>query len=134
MEKLVILIFILFMATCDNESNNIIKSETWHIKEIGGISEFETRPFIEFDIDESRITGNSGCNNFFGELSIDKDKISFENVGATRMACPDMSTEDLLFKALDEISSYEIVDEELHLYSSDGSIVIKLEQLLKQSN
>jgi len=131
MREIVILAFFLSMVSCGNVSNNILKSELWHIIEIGGVLDFEKQPSIGFDIAESRITGNSGCNNFFGKLNIDKDKISFENVGATRMACPDMSTEDLFFKALDEISSYEIVDNVLHLYSLDGSIVMKLEQLLK---
>lgn len=43
-------------------------------------------PTLEFK-DEAKVGGNGGCNNFFGNFSIDGRTIHIGDIGATRMMC-----------------------------------------------
>jgi heat shock protein HslJ len=52
---------------------------------------------------ESRVRGFSGCNNFFGSYHASGDRLSFSDLGATMMACPDtMETERVFLLVLEE--------------------------------
>ena len=128
MWKIVALIFILTMTSCTGEKNYALDKGTWEVKEIDGKKEFQKRPWMKFDFNQMQISGNSSCNNFFGGLTMENDEVSFENIGATRMACANMSTEDLFFTALGKIDYFEFIDDELHLLSLNRDILIKLEQ------
>jgi len=45
-------------------------------------------PYIQFDPDENRIYGHSGCNRFFGTYQLGpKGKINLSGIGATQMFC-----------------------------------------------
>jgi len=67
------------------------------------------RPFIQFDASEKRVTGYAGCNNFFGGYTIEEgQQIRFGQMGATKMACENMTTEDRLFKALTKVDNYAV--------------------------
>lgn len=46
---------------------------------------------LSFDTSLSRVQGNNGCNQFFGDYSIQKDKLSIQNVGATKKYCGEES-------------------------------------------
>ena len=46
-------------------------------------------PFLNFIMQEKRITGNTGCNNFSGTFNIDKNALLFNHdFVSTKMACP----------------------------------------------
>lgn len=48
-----------------------------------------------------QIAGNAGCNRYFGSIDKVTDSyIQFSQVGATKMACPDMSLEDRYLRLL----------------------------------
>lgn len=67
------------------------------------------QPFIQFDAAEKRVSGYAGCNNFFGGYTLSEgQKLSFGQMGATKMACEDMTTEDRLFNALSKVDSYAV--------------------------
>ena len=53
---------------------------------------------------------------FFGKSELKGQKLSFGNLGMTRMACPDMQYEDAFVKMLDEVDSYAIEGSELKFY------------------
>ena len=63
-----------------------------------------------------RLQGFAGCNNIMGAFeSKDKFSISFSGLASTRMACPDMTTEDALKKALEQVDNYSIMGDNLSL-------------------
>ncbi|MDR1761793.1 MAG: META domain-containing protein [Bacteroidales bacterium] len=84
----------------------------WKLVEINGkpIAEmtFATEPFIEFDRETKRVSGNSGCNNFSGEFEIDTmvNRIRFSNMVATKKACLDMTVETQLLEILSVVDNY----------------------------
>ena len=62
------------------------------------------------------VAGRTNCNRFFGKYELKGQELSFENLGMTRMACPDMQYEDAFVKMLDEVDSYEIKGSDLKFF------------------
>ena len=77
--------------------------------------------------DDGKVSGNAGCNGFFGSAIIDKNAISFGNLGTTRMACPEpaMGQEDRMLAALDSTRGYRLDAQELVLLDADGNPVLR---------
>ena len=73
--------------------------------------------FLLLDGELNRASGNNSCNNFFGGYVIETgQRIRFaENMGATMMACPDMSTEQSFMEALRTVDNYSVSGDELSL-------------------
>ena len=92
----------------------------------------ETVPALNFDVTANRVTGNSGCNRLTGEIRRDAtvdNSLSFVNVGSTRMACPDMDTENRVLPALKRVRLYGMLDNgHLDLMDEGGTIVLELER------
>ena len=67
------------------------------------------------------VKGHSGCNRFFGGYLLENDALSFKEVAATRMACPDVASIEFSFhKALKEAGSYRIDGDNLYLETVSG--------------
>jgi heat shock protein HslJ len=70
--------------------------------------------FLKLD-EEDRLTGFAGCNRFFANYILDEDHLEFGLVGSTKMMCPEMETETLMFTAIDQTRYYIIENDELIL-------------------
>lgn len=71
---------------------------------------------LQFSAADTLVSGRTNCNRFFGKYELKGQKLEFENLGMTRMACPEMQYEDAFVKMLDEVDGYEIKGEELKFY------------------
>ena len=73
------------------------------------------------NIETGKITGNGGCNSYFGELSLDATAGNFaaRNIGSTKMACTDMSSESNFFTMLKEANKYVVSGNMLELYKGN---------------
>ena len=93
------------METCQNggDSRQAIDAE----------ADFFT---LQFSAADTLVSGRTNCNRFFGKYELKGQKLEFENLGMTRMACPEMQYEDAFVKMLDEVDGYEIKGEELKFY------------------
>ncbi|MBS1572484.1 MAG: META domain-containing protein [Bacteroidetes bacterium] len=69
-------------------------------------------------IENEKITGNAGCNNYFGNVKLDPNTGHFETkgIGSTRMTCPNMGMEANFLKMLGEANRYIMKKEKLELY------------------
>ena len=72
----------------------------------------DKKPTISFDLKENKVSGNNSCNQYFGTLKIDGNKINFKDakMGMTMMACPGTG-ENVYMKTLEQIDSYSISDD-----------------------
>lgn len=84
-------------------------------------------PGISF-LKGNKIAGETGCNIFFGYFEADGDKITFTNMGSTRMMCPQMEFENSYMNALNDISSFTIVQDTLTFKDKEGNIVAILKK------
>ena len=85
---------------------------SWNIVELNGkaLNPAETKQVIEFDAARHTLSGKAGCNRMMGQIEYSdtrKNIIKFPQVATTRMACPDMSGEQELLKALDKVVRFE---------------------------
>ncbi|MCL5069314.1 MAG: META domain-containing protein [Actinobacteria bacterium] len=57
-------------------------------------------PLISFDTVKGMISGNTGCNDFTGDAVYTGNTIDVGGLIATKIACPDMETEDRFFEII----------------------------------
>ena len=77
---------------------------------------------------DKSISGNTGCNSFFGNYTIDLYAMSFGDLAVSEKYCDKdiMNTERRLLNALNNTGSYALQDGVLTLYSkTDRSVLLK---------
>lgn len=98
-----------------------IAEKYWKLIELNGqpltwTNEHHREPFIILHAADNRVNGNGGCNGFFGSYEKgEMTQISFSKMGATQMACLDMTIEQQLFTALETTDNYTISEDGKYL-------------------
>ena len=83
---------------------------------------------VQFNPD-GRITGNGGCNQFFGGYTISGNHIKIGPLGSTRKGCPGLLlAETALFATLEAANSFEQDGTTLVLFDAAGT---KLAQFVR---
>lgn len=104
---------ILSCGTTRNTASLSSLSGEWNIIEVNGAAVVpgrdEALPFIGFDTETGKIFGNSGCNRMMGSFDVNAQPgtIDLGNLASTRMACPDMTTEQNVLNALGQVKGYK---------------------------
>ena len=77
---------------------------------------------------ERRVNGFAGCNRFSGEYKLDGDKITFDKVAGTMMACAgDMSVERRIHEMIGQVAGWKIAGETLQLTDANGTAIATFE-------
>lgn len=106
----------------DYRLNDIWALETINSENI----EASKAPNLEFNLKEKRVSGFGGCNRISGPIKISDENIEIGNLVATKMACPNMETEDRFLKAITGKSfKFEIGDNQLRLFSEETELVFR---------
>jgi heat shock protein HslJ len=109
-------------ACLDRLAQTNLTNTTWKLTELYGqtvhfISSGQGEPHLIMRPPEDQLIGFSGCNGFFGLYRKAADRLSFSDLGATMMACPNNADiERTYFKALKATDHYKIFGEMLELY------------------
>lgn len=101
----------------------------WNLQTLRGVAPATSihLPTLEIDLKENRITGNSGCNNYFASIeSCSPTTLSFSAIGATRILCLSENIESDYFQALQEVTTYKIQANTLLLLNKQGEEVVKM--------
>ncbi|MFN2373271.1 MAG: copper resistance protein NlpE N-terminal domain-containing protein [Cyclonatronaceae bacterium] len=91
-----------------------LKGTRWELDEIMGQpvvqrGEDESTPWFILSSEENRIHGFGGCNNFSGSFALQEGgRITFSQMGATKMACPDLEVdyESMVFGVFEQTDNY----------------------------
>lgn len=111
-----------------------IDNQTWKFTSLkfegASIDVSSLASMITFDERDGRVNGKAPCNTFFGELLLEKlgegkGKIKLDKLASTMMACPELSTEQKIMKALALVNNYEVKGNTLWL-KQDASTVFEL--------
>ena len=132
--KILALALIFITAACKTTSNTATKQESspeqsdgitekyWKLVEINGkpveYNETMSRDvFIILKNEDSRLTGNGGCNALTGTYIIDRvtNRIRFSQIASTMMACINMEIENELKKALEMADNYSLSEDGKYL-------------------
>lgn len=104
-----------------------ISDNHWKLIMLNGVGQDYGDAHIIFDIKEHRVTGNTGCNSFFGDFKLEPDFISFNQIGVTKRAC-DAETnkiENAFLRAIsDKKLRFDVADQTLNLYDGDRTVMI----------
>ena len=101
----------------DNQS---LQQTTWWVEDIAGKGVIDmSHTTIEFTAD-GKLTGDTGCNRYFGSYEPVGKTIKFGPLAGTRKACADslMNQEMAFYQAMEKVSHWEIAETGL-LYLRD---------------
>jgi heat shock protein HslJ len=115
---------IVFISGCTHNgqsSDTPFLNTTWNLSELFN-EEIQysgsTIPHLRFEAE--RVSGNDGCNNFFGGYTLDGNSLKFGMLGSTRMACPQTKDFDMEFnKMISATTRYRITGDKLELFEND---------------
>jgi heat shock protein HslJ len=127
--QVLILLAIMTLSCVEQVSNQPLHSDDWKVIAIENSTNIIEGTKLNLNIEEGRVSGNAGCNNFFGSIIVKDNNIEFNQLGATRKMCSDMTTEDLFFTNIEKVKFFKLQKETLHLQSENKSTLIKLEKI-----
>ncbi|MHC1777781.1 MAG: copper resistance protein NlpE N-terminal domain-containing protein [Lentimicrobium sp.] len=112
-----------------------ITDKKWKLVELNGKPVENTSGngkeyFISLQQEESRVSGYAGCNSFFGSYELKEgNRVAFSKMGSTMMACPNMTTEQELFKVLETVDNYTTDGKTLQLNKARMAPLARFEMI-----
>jgi heat shock protein HslJ len=90
--------------------NSLLAGKRWKLVELNGKSVETQNAFLLLDKDKNMVSGNLGCNTFFGSYALKPgNRIQFSQIISTlKMCMNDMETEDGLKKVLEMADNYTV--------------------------
>jgi heat shock protein HslJ len=125
---LLLLAVVLLPSALPAESAPALSGPIWLLQEAKGrtvtFPADERRPYIVFHAAESKATGYSGCNEFFGTYELKGETLTIGPLGMTRRFCEGAAgdAEAALLQALGETRAWKIEKDMLLLL--DGGTVL----------
>lgn len=122
------------LCACATTKTDIKQLEgKWTITAVNGEKiQTEEPPFLEFNLKEMRVHGNTGCNIFNATFKQEDEKdassLVFNPGMSTMMACPDMATEQAVLKAIGAVKAVKAgqTEQEMQLVDAAGEAVLTL--------
>lgn len=96
----------------------------WTLTEQNGnpINRSIVLPILEIDVTGNNIYGTGGCNRYNAAIkTLTQTGLAFGPVMSTRMACNNENIETQYFKALEQVSNFNIEGNMLHLSDAGGN-------------
>lgn len=99
---------------------------TYSISKLVNQDILSTNLSITFEEGTNRVSGRSGCNNFFGSYTVEGDSISLDKIGSTKKFCgPEIGkVESEFLNALIAIKTFTLKDGVLSLLDGEEIIIL----------
>ena len=110
----------------DTAETGSLFGSRWRLTEIDGAGVRTTKPYIEFDQQANRLTGDTGCNRISGGFEVDRMNLRLSRVISTRRACiqsEDQRVETDLLQRLEQTTRYRIEGNTLRLFADRTPIL-----------
>ncbi|MCG8352741.1 MAG: META domain-containing protein [Chloroflexales bacterium] len=119
-------------ATPNSPTNASFAGKEWNLAQFGAADQV-TKPLADAPITvlfqaDGTVSGNAGCNSFFGNYTISEQSLQMTDMGGTLMACEEakMQQEEQFLAALRTVSTFKLQDQELTLQYDGGALVFTL--------
>lgn len=125
-----VLIFTLFACTTKKETTT--KSEklgnsSWQVTMLGTTTPISIQTIT---ITDNTVKGKAACNGFGGKIKLsDSNLITFSDIFATKMGCPNLSEESSFLEKLRKTTNYKLVKEELSFYAENNKLLVTLKKV-----
>jgi heat shock protein HslJ len=127
---LTLLIFTLAITACTAGNGTASLIGSWKLTSYGPVASpqpavSDTEAGLTFNQDGT-VTGNSGCNGFGGNYKVEDDKVTFDQITSTLMACDEarMQQEGVVHQVLTDTATYKIEGNTLTLTNNDMVLVL----------
>jgi heat shock protein HslJ len=123
-----LLVIAVSAATAQRQS---LANAEWKLTEANGQRARQTNAMLDFDNNLTRFTGNGGCNQIFGSVTITADRMRFGQIGATKRMCKMMAgsiPEETVMRGLNATRKYSIARGELTLMDNRGRVLMKFQR------
>jgi len=111
------------LSGCSSDEQPDLAGTSWTLASWAESAAIPDGVTITAAFDETRVSGNSGVNTYFGEYERDGDgSFSAGPIGSTMMAGPEdaMNAETAFAKRLEAAESYAVSGDQLVLKDADG--------------
>ena len=115
------LLLVLGCADTEQASQALLLGTTWNLAELNNEKIQHPGPEVpHLRFEAEKVSGNDGCNNFFGGYTLDGNSLKFGMLGSTRKACLQIKNFDMEFnKMISATTGYRISGEKLELFDND---------------
>lgn len=114
-----------------DEVTHELAGTRWALMQLGGnpvtISEGGREAYIVLNSSDGSVVGYAGCNRISSTHKQNGAQVSFGEVIATRMFCPDMPTETALLQAMKVAAGWRITGSQLDLLDGQQNTVARFE-------
>ncbi|KAA1173826.1 META domain-containing protein [Marinobacter salinexigens] len=114
------------LTGCATFGNSQRLHDIWGLETMNGkeleLSSERQRPRMEINLQEMKVSGFDGCNNYLGPIEdVGFGDIAFGQIAVTRRFCTDMATPDQFDSNLGEVQSYSLQELKLYFYDDEGN-------------
>jgi len=127
---LLLLLSLMSLLGCENEPIEL-SDYTWRATSVAGSAankEKLANLTLEFKEDQE-ITGFSGCNNYRGGATYNRQQIKFSTLYTDNQPCEDEALERRFLENLESASTYTYQANKLAIHDASGNIVVEMEQM-----
>ena len=115
-------------CSSNKKSADTLLHDIWVLESIDGqtysrVESQSLHPTIEIYLADERFSGNTGCNNMNGKLTVDGNRISFSDIVTTKMFCVDVDETSFL-SDLGKANNYKIEKMRLYLFEDEKEILV----------
>jgi copper homeostasis protein (lipoprotein) len=108
-----------------------LEGSRWVLVRIGDkpvmTMEGRPEPYIVLQGATKQVVGHAGCNRLSGGYTMEGDALRMAEITTTRMACPELETENAFLNALETVVRWKLMDNQLVLLDKSGTAVLQLE-------
>lgn len=117
-------------ATSNTDSQYNIIGE-WHVDSVQSNTVIDYSSAKIIFAADGKLSGNTSCNDFFGQYQIEGKQLRLTSEGLTRKACIEalMQQEQQVLQALPLISQMQMVQDQLHLLDQSGKTIMVLTEI-----
>lgn len=119
------LILLSILTACLKDETVSGQTQTADIWVLQTMSETPVKPRVTIEFQEAgRISGQAPCNRYFASQTAPLPWFKIKNIGATKMACPNLDLEARYFGYLEKMTLVEIKGDTLILQSERGDALV----------
>ena len=101
----------------------------WLLEKVGNTAilpeDYNRIPVFQFNVEAGRFSGNDGCNTISGKIEVQGNRIKFDPIIETKMACMKKSIEKIIAANVsDKLVNYYFRNAKLYLYLPDDSLLV----------
>ncbi|WP_173973373.1 META domain-containing protein [Flavobacterium bizetiae] len=116
-----------FSIPTQNQLWTFIGKNNWKLIALENVGQDYGKASIKFNVAEKKVSGNTGCNNFFGTYETSGYNISFDKLATTEMACigEGNKTEQKVLSYLNNKDlRFDVADQTLNFYLNDKLVMM----------